>query len=324
MRARAKSGAGVQGSAKEPTVPDHASQPLLSILVPAYRYADGVARILAGLAPWPSEACEVLVFDDSPDDAVADVVRNFNACGGCRADYRHNTPALGAVPNWNALIAAARGRHVWLLHHDEFPIGKYFVDRLLARLGATDAADVLLLDCLLADAASGRNRRHLPAAMRLALARHAPCYLYRRNVIGPASALIVRRAHYPVFEPQLRWLVDVDAYAQLLQVRGIRVDLAVDLQVGSVLARQDSITATLQPGLARLEQAERRWLRQQRSAATPWLQSSRQSASTRLMLFGEGLLWALWRLGSRCPWWLGFSALPREHVRQALLRGRST
>ena len=309
---------------EEPAVSDQVSPPLLSILVPAYCYADGVARILAGLAPWPSQACEVLVFDDSPDDAVADVVRNFNTRGGCQVVYRHNKPALGAVPNWNMLIAAASGRHVWLLHHDEFPIGEHFVDRLLSRLGAADAAEVLLLDCLLADAANGHNRRHLPAALRLAVARHAPGYLYQRNVIGPASALVVNRACYPVVAPQLRWLVDVDAYVQLLQDRGLRIDLAADLAVGSVLARRDSITATIQPGLGRIELAERSWLRQQRASTSPWLQACRQGAATRLMLLGEGLLWTLWRLASRCPWWLGLSALPRAQMQKALRRGTST
>lgn len=303
---------------------DPLSPPLLSILVPAYGYADGVARILAGLAPWPGGACEVLVFDDSPDDAVAEVVLAFNARGGCQVDYRRNTPALGAVQNWNALIAAAGGQHAWLMHHDEFPIGERFVDRLLARLGAAGTADVLLLDCLLADAANGHNRRHLPAALRLAVARHAPRYLYRRNVIGPASVMVVRRALYPVFAPPLRWLVDVDAYVRLLQIHDLHIDLAPDLAVGSVLARQDSITATLQPGLGRLEQAERSWLHQQRAASTPWLRGDRQGGVTRLLLLGESLLWALWRLASRCPWWLGFSARPRAELRQALRRGTST
>ena len=315
------------GLARAPVTPamsDSLSPPLLSILVPAYGYADGVARILAGLAPWPGGACEVLVFDDSPDDAVAEVVRAFNARGGCQVDYRRNTPALGAVQNWNALIAAAGGQHAWLLHHDEFPIGERFVDRLLARLGAAGTADVLLLDCLLADAANGHNRRHLPAALRLAVARHAPRYLYRRNVIGPASVMVVRRALYPVFASPLRWLVDVDAYVRLLQIHGLHIDLAPDLAVGSVLARQDSITATLQPGLGRLEQAERSWLHQQRAASTPWLRADRPGGATRLLLLGESLLWALWRLVSRCPWWLGLSARPRAELRQALRRGTST
>jgi hypothetical protein len=279
-----------------------------------------VSRILYGLAPWPADSCEVLVFDDSPKDEVAQAVQAFNASHasqGCRVDYRHNHPALGAVTTWNALLDAAKGRHVWLLHHDEFPVGADFVPRLLQRLAADP--DVVVLDCLLVDAPSGRNRRHLPMTLRTAVARHAPDYLLRRNVIGPTSALVVRRTIYPRFQRALQWKVDVEAYARLFASLSGAVLAAPDLAIGSLLNRSASITATLKDGLAQRERDEHRWMREQQGLQTPWLADPRTGPlATRLRLQIENLAWLSWRALSRLPAVLGWSARPTAELRRAL------
>jgi hypothetical protein len=290
---------------------------LLSILVPAYAYAAGVTRILAGLAPWAADCCEVLVFDDSPGDEVAAAVHEFCASSACVVDYRHHRPALGAVPNWNALLDSARGSYVWLLHHDEFPVGANFLSRLLAAL-QTDP-DVLLLSCLLVDADSGRNRRHMPATLQLAVARHNAGYLFRRNVIGPVSSLVMRRSLCPRFEPALKWKVDVAFYVQLLQRSGVRIESAGALSIGSVLNREGSITATLQKGLAQRQRDEHRWLRECGSARTIWLADPGAGPwASRLLLATERAAWMLWRGVSRMPAWMGRSARPTAELRCAL------
>lgn len=298
--------------------------PLLSVLIPAYRYAEGVARILERLAPWSTEECEVRVYDDSPDDAVEQAVGAFGASNGLIVHYHRNRPALGAVANWNALLTSAKGRHVLLLHHDEFPLGQQFLARVLTALSHEPAPDVLILDCLLVDARNGHNRRHMPGLLRLAVARHAPDFLYRRNVIGPVSALVVRRSLYPAFESTLRWMVDVDAYVRLLHNPGLRIVLEPALRVGSLLAREGSITSTLQPELERVHHDELTWLRRERDSGIPWIADPRNGSwPDRLLLSTESLMWLLWRAVARIGWWLGLSTLPPAQLRRDLQAGRT-
>jgi hypothetical protein len=304
-----------------PPTPVMATQPpKLSILIPAYAYAAGVSRILEGLAPWAADACEVLVFDDSPGVEVAAAVQAFVSRSGCAVGYRHHRPALGAVANWNALLDAARGEYVWLLHHDEFPVGPDFLARLMAALaGASAAPDALLLDCLLVNAANGRNRRHIPTALRLRVARQAPAYLLRRNLIGPVSALVMRRSLCPRFETALKWKVDVAFYERLLDQPGLRVQAAAGLAIGSVLNREGSITAGLQQGLLQRQHDEHRWLRERRNRPTLWLADpSNGSLPQRLAMAAEDLAWKLLRAAQRLPALLGVSALPPAVLLRAL------
>lgn len=229
--------------------------PLLSILVPAYRYPEGVRRILRTLdTPGIGGRVEVLISDDSPDDTVQSAVQALAPSLALHVVYRRNTPPRGAVFNWNGLLDEARGCYAWLVHHDEFALGTDFLPRLLDALVAEDA-DVLLLDCVLVSDNNGATRRHLPMALRAAIARHAPGYLLRRNAIGPTACLVTRRDLYPRFDTRLRWLVDVEAYARLLRP-GTVVRPCPTLRIGSIVHRSASITAQIGADLPRLHRAE--------------------------------------------------------------------
>lgn len=298
---------------------DTGPAPLLSILIPAYRYPEGVLRILRQLArgSHPAFDFEVLVSDDSPDAGMGGPVRELARQLGLPLLYRHNAPAFGAPANWNQLLERARGRYVWLLHHDEYPLDDDFLAALGERLSRQDAPQVLMLDCVLVDPASGANRRHLPNWLRQAVVRRAPSYLWRRNVIGPTSALVVARACFPRFDGQLRWLVDVDVYTRLFQQRP-RWRLAHELAVGSLLHRSDSITATLRAELADVRRQEQHYLLTRPDTAAPaWLHHMSGGAG-RVLCVLETLAWTGIRIVTRTAAGLGLGGRGRMQIRQAL------
>jgi len=299
--------------------------PLLSVLIPAYSYPDGVERILRMLsAPGLGHQIELRIADDSPDDGVESLVQSLAPSFEPTIAYRRNRPALGAAANWNSLLDEARGHHVWLLHHDEFPLGEAFLPRLLQELRSDEETDTLLMDCLLVEPTRGRNRQHLPMALRSVVVRHAPGYLFRRNVIGPASCLVVRRERYPRFDTRLRWLVDVDAFARLLS-GGIRARVCTALKVGSVQGRPDSITKQIAQGLAPLHREELDLLLA-KHAGTPleaWLAlAGGQSPGARAFRGVETLAWAGLRVATHVLAGLGVGAVPPALARQALLGSR--
>ena len=294
-------------------------RPLLSIALPTYRYLEGIKRILCTL-PLGDQRIEVVVGDDTPDDSIGAWIQGAGRLFASRLKYHHNTPALGAVPNWNDLIRRSTGKYVWLLHHDECPIDETAVIRLLALLGQKAEMDVVLLDCVLALGESGVNRRHMPNWMRALVITKSPNYLLRRNLVGPASTIVIRREIYEMYDESLRWLVDVELYKRMF-AKARRVYLAHDVTVLSFPGRLESITASLQPDLHQIFKQERGAIYNDGGQPNGGRNAGRRGDMGRVSIVMESMLWNILRGFLRLPSWLGISALPRKKVRDAWGRG---
>jgi len=216
---------------------------LLSILIPAYNYPKGVERILIALSQEYSLNVEIIVSDDSSDDKVRDIC-SFYKDAFHSFIYKRNNPSLGAVNNWNSLLDKAQGDYCLLLHHDEFPLSANFIGKVTDTLSVNTAIDVLIMDCVLVDINTGFSRQHAPSWFRNLSAKYFPEYLFRRNIIGPVSTLIVRRSVFPRFNEKLQWLVDVELYVRLF-TQGITIKTAANIQIGSAPDKNHSITASL-------------------------------------------------------------------------------
>lgn len=294
------------------------SEPLLSILLPAYRYREGVHRILSLLQPLPVADCELIVLDDSPDDEVEQEVVRWCSATGMQVAYQRNRPALGAAANWNALLGKARGKYCLLLHHDEFPLGGRFVMNLIQELRKDTDVDVIMLDCVLIDPQSGQFRRHLPTWLRAFVVNRFPQYLFRRNVIGPTSALVVRRSLYPRFDERLRWLVDVDVYVRLLKIAK-RLRLCPQIQVGSILGRADSLTTSLGSSIRQIEREEQAYLQGIYRTTSLWLGPVRNKTLLRRILrICEAACWYLMRVLTRILGIFCVGPVPRSVVKKAI------
>lgn len=265
---------------------------VLSVLIPTYKYPVGLERILETLSPLPEDV-EVLVFDDTPEPILQPIIQRF-ASRMPRLTYSHNPTqkgaALGAGANWNALLDAASGDYVMLLHHDEVPLDLIFLDELRRLL--TDAAlvDAYMLDLLLVDEDLSPISSHVPSWMRFLVPRYLPNYLFRRNVIGPTGTLVIRNECAPRFDPDLRWLIDVEFYIQLFR-RVNHWKFEHNIRVGSVQRTKGTITAELSDCLERIVNAERKILAERYPEANFWLGESLASR----FLWIETLAWGGFR-----------------------------
>lgn len=241
-------------------------RPWLSLLVPAYGYPEGLERILDALVGPAAEGVECLVHDDSPDYATERLVRGHRSFLAGTVQYRRNRPALGAVRNWNSLLAAASGVHVLLMHHDEFPESPGFFAQARGELGRLGNPDLMILGCLVPSVA-GRWRRHMPPLVQRLLLTAAPGHLLRHNTIGPTASLVIRRERVQPFDERLTWLVDVEWAHRMITAQGARWALA-DARVLSSPKPGGSITASLVGQTARLAREES-MIVQQRLGRTP-------------------------------------------------------
>src|SRR5436853_3312684 len=91
--------------------------PEVSICIPAYSEPECFGRALASVLEQDFTDFEVIVTDDSPTDAIADVLRTM---GDDRIRYTRNVRRLGVPANWNRAADLATGEFVKFLHHDDW------------------------------------------------------------------------------------------------------------------------------------------------------------------------------------------------------------
>jgi glycosyltransferase involved in cell wall biosynthesis len=272
----------------------YSDQPLLSILIPAYQYPQGVRNIINKLNNSYINQCEIIIFDDSLDDEVWEIIKMENKNNSNYIKYQKNTPSKGAAKNWNALLEKASGEFCLLMHHDEFPVNSYLVKNLINYIKNKNQFDVLVMDCLIYDLNFDNERHHVPFWLKTFVIKYFPNYLFRRNVIGPTSSLLVRRTMFPKFDLNLRWLVDVELYVRLRNNTSLWI-FSDKIQIGSLYGRSDSITAKL--GLERkaVLDFERAYLAKLYPTASIWLSNE----TGYIIRFFETFVWLLLRIFCR-------------------------
>jgi glycosyltransferase involved in cell wall biosynthesis len=272
----------------------NSKDPLLSILIPAFEYPEGLLQILNGFIFKNAEQYEVLVYDNSNDNSIENAINDWRGTSKFDITYLKNIPGIGPVKNWNKLLAAAKGKYSLLMHHDEFPIDSDFLYQLCEKIETFPEVDLFILDCILIWPESERNKRHIPHFIRSLLLRISPTYLYRRNFIGPTASLVCRTKSYPRFDERLIWLVDVDLYVRMFLICRKYMYLP-NIRVGSTQGRSQSITAKISNSLKEIHQSEISYLANVVKIKSCWLSNDLLSKNVR---FIEFIFWGLMRVTS--------------------------
>lgn len=271
---------------------------LLSILIPAYNAPAGVQRCLEQLGDVLTRVdVEVLVCDDSTQDESAKAIRRL-----CErfvpTTYSRNQPPLGAVRNWNSLLRRATGTYCVVLHHDEFPRDSTVFEAVLRQIEEPTPPDVIVLGCLIQSRPGGRLRRHCPWSFVRRVIESDQHYLFRRNLIGAPSAVVVRRDLYEPYDERLRWLVDVDFYYRLFRSTP-RVKCLQGSDIVSAIEPTASISASMRPDLKSIRRFELALISKKYASdpKIPWLAGT--SVTQRALRFFEAAAWLSFRLIQR-------------------------
>lgn len=188
-------------------------QPKVSICIPAYKQPLLLERCLHSLRLQDFTSFEVIVTDDSPDDGVEDLVRDFRS--GFPLRYERNSPPLGSPGNWNAGLQLAKGEYIKILHHDDW---LRTPDALRLSAEALDARPEASLVYSTSVNIFPNNSEVInltaPGQLERVLRRREALLL--GNFIGAPSTVLFRRYPGLIFDPALKWLVDIDFYMDLL------------------------------------------------------------------------------------------------------------
>jgi len=93
--------------------------PLISICIPTYRRADLFRQALQSCFAQTYSSIEIVIGDDSTDDATEAVIGQLTPSRRAALQYCHHLPSLGQNRNVNDLFQRARGSRLVLLHDDD-------------------------------------------------------------------------------------------------------------------------------------------------------------------------------------------------------------
>lgn len=189
-------------------------QPLISICIPAYKRVDFLQRLFESTVAQSFRDYEVVVSDDSPGVEVEELSESYRDKFPA-ITYHRNKTALGTPSNWNEAVSLAKGKWVKIMHDDDWFEG----DRALEIFAkATTIPGVNLFfssyfDVYLKD---GSRVKRKPPLTRYRQLLKEPVTLLSQNIIGPPSVLLYRNDGKYLYDPKLKWLVDIDMYIRRL------------------------------------------------------------------------------------------------------------
>lgn len=183
---------------------------LVSICIPTYRQTFLLKENLDSIVRQSYQHIEVLVSDDSPDDAVKDLVQSYQPL--LPLVYSRNDPSLGSPANWNAVLRKARGEFVLLLHHDDQFASEKSLELFLKPFETAPATHFSFGRNESIDALAGA--RPLPSSY---FNRYYsdPSLLVTVNVLGAPSNVLLRREVVQPYDERFKWIVDIEYYSRL-------------------------------------------------------------------------------------------------------------
>jgi glycosyltransferase involved in cell wall biosynthesis len=189
--------------------------PLLSICIPAYKRIEYLKRLLDSIAIQSFKDFEVIVTDDSSGDEVDQLALLYS--DRIAIKYIKNKAVLGTPENWNEAIRNAKGLWIKLIHDDDWFSSS---DSLQTFADAIEKYP----DCAFFFSAytnvyenTGRQK---PAFLKPIWKNYLskdPNILIADNVVGPPSVTLHRNDKKIWYDPNMKYVVDIDFYIRYLE-----------------------------------------------------------------------------------------------------------
>lgn len=263
-------------------------KPVLSILIPTYNYKIGLIRILSFLHDISKDKYEVIIYDNSPNDDTQKYMEKWiDENNNINLVYQLNIPRTSPAQNWNNLLDSANGQYCLLLHNGEFPDRLDFFNKLIHNL-ENKKPDFAFVGCILVDPVTSSSYYHLPKVLTSVVIKYYPSYLFQRNVIGPASTVIIKKDVYAKFDENLNWLLDLDSYYRSLE-QSKKIEIFKDINIISIINKSDTLTEHLSSTVNQVEIEERKYLAKKYKNIF-WNKQSRNVIENSIMFF-ENIIW---------------------------------
>lgn len=187
-------------------------EPFVSICIPAYKRVDYLKRLLGLISTQTYKNFEVVITDDSGNDnTVENFIKETNF--SFKVLYIKNPVPLGSPLNWMESFKHATGEWIKIMHDDD----GFASDGALASFVNAIEADT---DCLFSGYIVQNELNKTSSKMSISNGAFSsflkyPYRLFAKNIIGPPSVMLFKKALTEQFDARLKWIVDWEFYIRL-------------------------------------------------------------------------------------------------------------
>ncbi|MCO5947661.1 glycosyltransferase family 2 protein [Mucilaginibacter flavidus] len=187
--------------------------PKVSVCIPAYNQVNYLKIALNSVLLQTFTDYEVIVTDDTPGPMVKELIDQFDFGG--KLHYFKNQVSLGSPQNWNEAIEKSSGEYVKILHHDDWFEQNDSLEKYVKLLDDNSGCG-MAFSASLVKLENGRQWVHEISDEDVAEISRSPASLFLGNKIGSPSAVIFRKTVFEPFDPNLKWLVDIEFYIRVI------------------------------------------------------------------------------------------------------------
>jgi glycosyltransferase involved in cell wall biosynthesis len=214
----------------------------ISVCIPAYKNAAFLKRNLDALVHQTFKDFEVVLSDDSPDESVAEIADDYKS--KLQIIYLKNKPAKGTPANWNYAMQHAKGQYVKLMHDDDWFATDTALQQYYDCLEANPLVDFCFSAFYNVHIGSGKMDPIFCSRFHRYLLKRSRYNLFKRNFIGPPSAVFQRNTGDIYYDEQLKWLVDFEGYIRFLNKKNAFIYL--DKNLVNIGLSTEQVTSTTQ------------------------------------------------------------------------------
>ncbi len=186
----------------------------VSICIPTYNQTKYLRKTLDSIACQTYRNFELIISDDSSNNDVETLVKEFQENSCIEIKYVRNTSSLGSPNNWNYVISLAQGKWIKIMHHDDWFCENDALEKMM-KLTKIHTNALIFAGIKGEFIREKRNYVNLPSQSKVTELQNDPFSLVWANIIGPPSTILFPKINVE-FDKALIWLVDIEFYLQLM------------------------------------------------------------------------------------------------------------
>lgn len=189
------------------------SNPFISICIPTYKNVDYLKRLLNSIIIQTFKDYEIVITDNSPDDAVEQLLKEY--ASELQIRYYKNEPPTNMGENFNRVLQKADGEWIKIMHDDDWFETSESLQKF-AEAALKTSKSFIFSACKNMSFPSGKEHVESLTAEKKEMLEKDPVNLFYSNVIGHPSTVMHKKDDEVLYDPEFRWLVDVDFYIRYL------------------------------------------------------------------------------------------------------------
>ncbi|WP_353427826.1 glycosyltransferase [Polynucleobacter sp. MWH-UH19D] len=189
-------------------------KPFVSVCIPVYSQIPFLRKTLESIQAQEFTDYELVISDDSPDSSVQELLKDFDFSG--KLIYSKNAIALGSPANWNRAVDLSSGALIKIMHHDDWFSSPDSLGEFVNLIGEDQKVGFAFSGVNTKRPYSDLYTHQYASPKNIDALKINPMPLMLRNCIGPPSSTIIRREYFKRYRENLKWLVDVFQYAEIL------------------------------------------------------------------------------------------------------------